>query len=226
MRERQRNSLRSPFGWGVLGLLGVGVSALILGLGSASSIYDYQDTVDGVHLPPVDAIVVLAGGRGRIAAAGDLWNRYGPQAPILYFSGVGPQTNFKMVQSQLRAGVTAVLQPEQVVIENESTNTEENALWLLRYARERSWNRVLLVTSRYHMKRARLIFGRLLERDAASRNLLKAPGATPVKPLEIETFSVYQEPFEPDEWLWTVHGTRVTLSEYVKWVYYSRFWKP
>ncbi|MBI3534975.1 MAG: hypothetical protein HY072_05770, partial [Deltaproteobacteria bacterium] len=43
---------------------------------SAGEIYEYKDTVDGVHLPKVDVIVCLAGGRGRITQASDLWYRY------------------------------------------------------------------------------------------------------------------------------------------------------
>ncbi len=205
---------------------------LALGLSSAESVYDYQDTVDGVRLPEVQAIVVLAGGRGRIAAAGDIWNRYRERSgadlglPVLYVSGVGPQTTFKVIQGQLRPGVTEVIRPEQVVIENESTNTEENALWLARYARERSWSRVLLITSSYHMKRARLIFSRVLERDAAARNALRANESPRASSVQVDTLSVYQEPFEPGEWITSVHGARVTIGEYFKWLYYTRFWEP
>src|ERR1017187_6074086 len=86
--------------------LGGGISfGIALFFRFAGDIYDYQDTVDGVHLPHVDAIVCLAGGRGRIAAAGDIWYRYWElahsplvgigknpvpdQTPILYLSGMG-----------------------------------------------------------------------------------------------------------------------------------------
>jgi hypothetical protein len=206
---------------------------LVLGFSSAGGIYDYNDTVDGVRLPPVDAIVVLAGGRGRIAVAGDLWNRYreqaektGALAPVFYLSGVGPQTNFKTLERQLRPGVVAVLKPEQVVLEKESTNTEENALWLAGYARERAWRRVLLVTSSYHMKRARLIFSRVLELDAQFRNAFRASESPRAHSVELETLSVYQDPFEPGEWIRSLHGARVTLEEHLKWVYYTRFWNP
>jgi uncharacterized SAM-binding protein YcdF (DUF218 family) len=222
--------------WGVWSrsILGLTVAlgiALGFGLTSAGSIYDYEDTVDGVRLPAVQAIVVLAGGRGRIGFAGDLWNRYREMAPhqaapSLYLSGVGPQTTFKGVQGQLRPGVREVLKTEQVVIENESTNTEENARWLVRYARERGWDRVLLVTSSYHMKRARLIFDQILENEAIRRNALRAAEGPRLSPVQLETLSVFQDPFEPGEWISSVHGIRVTLGEYLKWLYYSRFWQP
>ncbi len=226
-RIRRKRSLWWGGGLGAVLLLG----ALIFGLSSAGSIYSYQDTVDGVRLPAVDAIVVLAGGRGRIAVAGDLWNRYREIArpaapPVLYFSGVGRQTTFALVRGQLRPGVTEVIQPEQVVVENESSNTEENALWLARYARERGWNRVLLVTSSYHMKRARLIFAQVLADEARRRNAMRLAEGVQLVPVEVETLSVYQDPFEPGEWLTSLHGARVTLIEYLKWIYYTRFWGP
>ena len=230
MRDKSR-SIRRFYQWS-LGAGGVFLVVLGLGFSSAGSVYDYQDTVDGVRLPEVQAIVVLAGGRGRIAAAGDIGNRYRERLggdlglPVLYVSGVGPQTTFKVIQGQLRPGVTEVIRPEQVVIENESTNTEENALWLARYARERSWSRVLLITSSYHMKRARLIFSRVLERDAAARNALRANESPRASSVQVDTLSVYQEPFEPGEWITSVHGARVTIGEYFKWLYYTRFWEP
>src|SRR5690348_11457137 len=65
-----------------LGTFGMISGCLTLGIAyySAGEIYEYQDTVDGAHLPNIDAIVCLAGGRGRIAAAGDLWYRYWERA--------------------------------------------------------------------------------------------------------------------------------------------------
>jgi uncharacterized SAM-binding protein YcdF (DUF218 family) len=204
---------------------GMAVSALGLAYLLAGEIYDYQDTFDGVHLPEVDAIVCLAGGRGRIAAAGDLWYRYWEQGrlkgdsrvPVLFVSGMGPYSNWGTLAQQLRRGVLEVIRPENVVLETESFNTDANARWLARYARERGWERILLVTSPYHMKRSRLIFERTLAPDATQ-------GLE--KPLRIETFSVYQEPFEPNEWRSGLHGIRVTITEYLKWIYYRSFWRP
>jgi uncharacterized SAM-binding protein YcdF (DUF218 family) len=209
--------------------------------GTADAVYAYQDTVDGVHLPEVDAIVCLAGGRGRISAAGDLWYRYWEQdlsrssipgpprksaRPILYFSGVGAPSTWKSVRSQLRSGVMQVIEPRDVILENQSTSTEENALWLLQYARERNWKSFLIVTSRYHMRRARLIFERLFEKERQLRTVLRPADAAPLEPIRIETLSVYQEPFEPGEWADDVHGVRVTLGEFFKWIYYAHLWNP
>jgi uncharacterized SAM-binding protein YcdF (DUF218 family) len=198
---------RSLLSVGML-LVGMLAGAFAVALFTAGDLYEYQDTWDGTRLPKVDSIVCLAGGRGRIATAGDLWLRYWEASPtsvpILYFSGLGHQVGFGDLGHQLRRGLQDVLTPERVVIENESENTEENAQFLVRHAKQKQWGSVLLVTSPYHMRRARLI----LEREARIQNL----------PLRVETYSVFQEPFEPGDWRTSLHGIRVTLTEYLKFL--------
>jgi uncharacterized SAM-binding protein YcdF (DUF218 family) len=201
-------------------LIGITVGALGLAYLLAGEIYDYQDSVDGVHLPKVDAIVCLAGGRGRIAAAGDLWYRYWEvsqkppigKPPLLYLSGMGHQARWNVLNHQLRRGVLGVIQPEDVLMETESGNTEANARWFAKYAKDRGWRKVILLTSPYHMRRARYIF------DATLVSL----GI----PISVETLSVFQEPFEHGEWRSAFHGVHVTILEYLKWVYTRSVWKP
>jgi hypothetical protein len=201
-------------------ILGIALGSMALPLILAGDIYDYQDTVDGVHLPDVDAIVCLAGGRGRIAAAGDLWYRYREDGlqevppknpPLLYISGMGPQSTWPVFVRQLRTGVRPVIKPDQVYLETESTNTEANALWLARFAEKRGIHKILLMTSPYHMKRAAFIFERTL----------KSHGLT----IQIQTLSALQEPFGEGEWRGSLHGVHVTVGEYIKWVYYKYFWR-
>jgi uncharacterized SAM-binding protein YcdF (DUF218 family) len=201
----------------VVAIVGMVIGALLFASVMAGEIYEFQDTVDGVHLPQVDAIVVLAGGRGRISNAGDLWNRYREQfprdqVPVLYVSGMGHQSSWSSFARQLRRGVLEVIRPENVVLETESMNTEENARWLVRTVRQRGWKKILLTTSSYHMKRARMML------DETFRSL-----GTPVA---IETLSIYQDPFEQAEWRSSFIGFRVTLIEYLKLIYYKHFWVP
>lgn len=203
---------------------GLILGSLVLPYILAGEIYEYQDSVDGVHLPPVDAIVCLAGGRGRISAAGDLWYRYmemsgeqesGVSLPVLYVSGMGPKANWGVFRRQLRSGVRDVIRPEHVVIENESYNTETNAQWFRKFVAGRNWKRVILITSSYHMRRSQLIFHRVLQGIPTERG-----------GVQVETLSAFQDPFEPGEWRTSVHGTHVTLVEYLKWIYYRFFWNP
>ena len=191
----------------------------------AGDLYDYVDTVDGVKLPPVDAIAVLAGGRGRIGVASDVWYRYWElgqfplrgtdrapvpeKAPILYLAGMGERATFATVQAQVRRGVKEVLKTENVILENRSRNTVENAQVIAAEASVRGWERVLLITSPYHMRRAKL----LLEAEFRERG---------IQP-QIETYTVWSEVFDAQDWRESTQGVRVTLEEYFKWRYQK--WK-
>lgn len=209
--------------WKNLLLLLSGILIGILGFAFllAGDIYDFSDSANSAHLPPVDAIVCLGGGRGRISAAGDIWYQYWlekkalsqtPPAsppPILYFAGMGKQATWSLISRQVRRSVLQVIRPQDVVIETESSNTDANAQWLGRYAKEQNWKRILLVTSTYHMKRARFLFEKILRSQGY--------------PVEIQTFSVSQEPFNPRDWRKDLVGIRVTVLEYLKWIYYRSF---
>lgn len=225
MRLRLKLKIKRYFFY-ILGLVsGILITGISLPYFIAGEIYDYQDTVDGVHLPEVDAIVCLAGGKGRISAAGDIWYRYreaiqqgtGTSAhslhflPTLYISGMGPQSGFGVFSRQVRKGIREVIKPENVILEVESTNTEANARWFAKYALKKGWKKILLITSPYHMKRSVWIFEQVLK----NFNI----------PVKLDTLSIYQEPFEPGEWRQSIHGIHVTLLEYSKWIYYRWFWK-
>lgn len=201
----------------VLGLLS---GVLLFTFVKAGTIYEYADTLDGAKLPPTDAIVVLAGGRGRIAAAGDFWFRYFEReeagvieaAPFLYISGMGPNSNWATFEHSIRPGILKAMKPSNVVLETESRNTEENALWIVKNARLRGWKRIVLMTSPYHMRRSRYIFAKVLAQ-------------TELK-LEVDSLTIYQEAFSSEEWRDSANGIRVTMYEYLKWLYYTTFWKP
>lgn len=198
---------------------GVLVGALLIVCLQAGKLYDYKDTVDGAKVPEVDAIVCLAGGRGRIAAASDFWFRYYEleeqrkieKTPLLYISGMGSSSNWNTFSKLVRAGVLASMRPSDVTLETESLNTEENAIWVAKNAQLRGWKKIVLMTSPYHMKRATHIFQKVLKKY----NL----------PLPIETLSVYTEPFDPEDWYESFLGIRVTLWEYLKLIYYTTIWR-
>jgi uncharacterized SAM-binding protein YcdF (DUF218 family) len=206
-----------------------GISFFVLGLLSgillftfikAGTLYEYEDTLDGAKLPSTDAVVVLAGGRGRIAAAGDFWFRYYEReesgeieaAPFLYISGMGPNSNWTTFEKSIRPGILKAMKPSTVVLETESRNTEENAIWVVKNARLRGWKRIVLMTSPYHMRRSRYIFVKVLAQ-------------TELK-LEMESLTIYQEAFSAEEWRESLNGIRVTIMEYLKWLYYTTFWEP
>jgi uncharacterized SAM-binding protein YcdF (DUF218 family) len=115
-----------------------------------------------------DAIVVLAGGRGRIEEGVKLYKS--GQGRLLLLIGVDPAVRKRELFQGERAG--------NVYLENVSRNTVENALFARDLIIKHKVTSIKLITSRYHMKRATLIFRNALAKDIAiypypvdSRNL-------------------------------------------------------
>jgi uncharacterized SAM-binding protein YcdF (DUF218 family) len=115
-----------------------------------------------------DAVVVLTGGRGRVEEGIKLF-RAG-QGRLLLLIGVDPMVKKK----ELFRGQGA----DRVFIDQASRNTVENAIYARDLIIRHNITSVKLITSRYHMKRATLIFRNALSKDVAiyphpvdSRNL-------------------------------------------------------
>jgi uncharacterized SAM-binding protein YcdF (DUF218 family) len=108
-----------------------------------------------------DAIVVLAGGRGRIEEGVRLYREN--EARYLFLIGVDPAVRkgdlFREQQGE-RDG-------EGVILEKVSRNTLENALYARDLLSRKDIRSIELITSRYHMKRATLIFRNVLPKDIA-----------------------------------------------------------
>lgn len=108
-----------------------------------------------------DAIVVLAGGRGRVEEGVRLFRE--GKGNYLFLIGVDPTVR-KQDLFRDRQGETLA---ERVFLEKASRNTLENALYGREIIARRDVRSILLITSRYHMKRATLIFRNTLPRDIA-----------------------------------------------------------
>jgi uncharacterized SAM-binding protein YcdF (DUF218 family) len=115
-----------------------------------------------------DAIVVLAGGRGRVEEGIRLY-RAG-QGKMLFLIGVDPAVRKRDLLREEPG--------ESIYLENVSRNTLENALYARYLLARHEVSSIRLITSRYHMKRAVLIFRNVLPKDVAiypypvdSRNL-------------------------------------------------------
>ena len=108
-----------------------------------------------------DAIVVLTGGRGRVEEGIRLYREH--RARWLYLVGVDPavrKSDLFKEQAGKRGG-------EELVLEKSSRNTLENALYTRDLLARREIRSIQLITSRYHMKRAVLIFTSILPKDIA-----------------------------------------------------------
>lgn len=121
-----------------------------------------------------DAIVVLAGGRGRVDEGVRLF-RDG-KASWLFLVGVDPLVR----KADLYRNNHDDRASENVILEQKSRNTLENALYSRDLILGNRIHSIRLITSRYHMKRAALFFREVLPRDIAiyphpvdSRNLVQ-----------------------------------------------------
>jgi uncharacterized SAM-binding protein YcdF (DUF218 family) len=108
-----------------------------------------------------DAIVVLTGGRGRIEEGVRLYRE--KKARWLFLIGVDPSVQ----KRELLKGGDGEGDGEGVILEKVSRNTLENAFYSRDLIIKKDIRSIRLITSRYHMKRATLIFRNLLPKDVA-----------------------------------------------------------
>lgn len=108
-----------------------------------------------------DAVVVLAGGKGRIEEGVRLYRE--GKGERLFLIGVDPSVK----KSDLYKDTPEMRSSEQVYLEKVSRNTLENAIFARELILKNNVRSMLLITSRYHMKRSLLIFRNILPKDIA-----------------------------------------------------------
>ncbi len=195
----------------ILTLCGIGLVTgfWLFGLGP---IEDDDIEISKQRFAPVDVIVVLTGGRGRIPVAAKIWAQVREQypqqtlVPPFYIAGAGEHFDYRAIRHLLPEKLAQSLLETDVVIERASTNTIENAFWFATHAEKRGWNRILLVTSHYHMRRARFLFGYVLRcNPLVNIQFYSARGTLP----------------SWQNWRQTLTLWRLTIGEYFKWLYYQ-----
>jgi uncharacterized SAM-binding protein YcdF (DUF218 family) len=146
-----------------------------------------------------DAIVVLAGGKGRVEEGVRLYREQ--QGKYLFLIGVDPTVR----KSDLFRERTGERGSEGVFLEKVSRNTLENALYARDLLLKKQVRSITLITSRYHMKRAVLLF----------RNSL--PGEIAIYPHPVDTSNLKEE--------WWRHGGsfRLLFSEFYKYGLFRLF---
>ncbi len=106
-----------------------------------------------------DAIVVLAGGKGRVEEGVRLFRA--SRAEYLFFVGVDPSVR----KSDLYRPKPGDPSGENVILEKSSRNTLENSIFGRDVIVRSGVHSVILITSRYHLKRASILFRNSLPKD-------------------------------------------------------------
>ena len=132
--------------------------------------------VDNDCLSPSDAIILLEGdGFDRFRKAVSLYKQ--GQAPKIVFSGnitdydYGSYPFEEVLPRMLEAGVPE----EDIIHEDKSLNTREQAVEVVRMAQERGWKKLILVASHEHQYRAYLTFLREVLDSKSGITLYNAP---------------------------------------------------
>ncbi len=111
-----------------------------------------------------DAIVVFAGGVGESGEAGGGYMERVTQAIALYRAGYAPRMVFssgyvftlREAEVMKAVAVDNGVPASAIVLEEQATNTRENVTRTKQILDRHKWNRILLVSSPYHMRRAML----------------------------------------------------------------------
>ena len=153
----------------------------------------------GVETDPpqtADGIVVLTGGSSRVSDAMELLAAgYGKR---LWISGVHPTNAASDISRSLPDSQR--LMSCCVDLDRSAVNTRSNAAETRRWARERGFKSLIVVTSNYHMPRA------IVELSHAMPDVTLIP------------FAVIGDKWRDEPW-WTSGATfRLLLSEYAKYV--------
>jgi uncharacterized SAM-binding protein YcdF (DUF218 family) len=189
-------AMSAPRGW--LRAVVVAVLAIVF-VSAAIGFVGFLSQLRGAEMKPAspaDGIVVLTGGSSRVSDAIELLAAgYGKR---LLISGVHPTSAASDISRSLPDNQS--LLSCCVDLDHSAINTRSNAAETRRWAHERGFKSLIVVTSNYHMPRA------IVELSHAMPDMTLVP------------FAVVGDKWRDEPW-WTNGATlRLLLSEYVKYV--------
>src|SRR6201996_7226838 len=180
-------------------------SLLVVGIvATAAGFVGFLSQLRGAETRPprnADGIVVLTGGSSRVSDAMELLAGGFGKRPLI--SGVHPTNDVSDISRSLPDNPSSDNQSLLgccVDLDRSAVNTRSNAAETRRWAHERGFKSLIVVTSNYHMPRA------IVELSHAMPDIALIP------------FVVVGEKWRDDPW-WTSGTTlRLLMSEYVKYV--------
>jgi uncharacterized SAM-binding protein YcdF (DUF218 family) len=167
-------SLRAPTArWLRIAALVLGTGLLVLLVSLPLFVLPAVDEPEDLQAAPVDAVLVLGGGDGeRIGAALALLDRLPAPPPTLLLSVPyeAPLLSCGSVETMPSVEVRCIV-PEPLT-------TSGEAAVVTSMAAAAGWERLVVVTSDFHVTRSRLLFSRCTERLAPDLRVLWVAGET------------------------------------------------
>jgi uncharacterized SAM-binding protein YcdF (DUF218 family) len=115
------------------------------------------------HLEKADAIIAISGGDTQARTAEAIRLQKEGWAQNLIFSGAAKDPNSPSNALVMKRGaIAAGIAPSSIDVEELAMNTIGNATGTVKIINERHYKKIILVTSKYHQRRAGLEFQRLL----------------------------------------------------------------
>jgi uncharacterized SAM-binding protein YcdF (DUF218 family) len=145
-----------------------------------------------------DAIICLAGGKGRMLYAFELFRE--GFAEHLFFSGTDSSFSWNDLTKRLQLDEKEPFK-KRIFLDNTSRSTIENAFLSLQFVRKKNHRNILLVTSDYHMKRSYLIFRKIFPST-----------------IHIYTEITPSKTVTAKNWWRSLIGWRLLTLEWLKWV--------
>lgn len=154
------------------------------------------------RLTKVDVLVTLGGDSDRELYAAELYRQ--GLAPNIIMSGCCSSAA-KMAEKAIRAGVSA----SDIFLEEQAASTYENALYAKEIMLARNFKSAIIVSSPYHMRRAKLVFERVFKNTGVK--LLYSP--------------TMDSGFNVDGQCKSARDREIVRREYIKLIYYwFRYW--
>ncbi len=115
-----------------------------------------------------DAIVVIGGGAGESGVPGQGYEERVTHAVDLYKRGYASHTIFSSGYTNIMKepdvmkalAISLGVPSDAIIVETDSANTYKNVLNVREILKDKGWNKILLVSSPYHMRRVSLVFNR------------------------------------------------------------------
>jgi len=153
-------------------------------------------------LEKADLIVVVSGGEIKARVKEGAWLYDSGFAPKILFSGAAKEGDVSNALAMKRIAVSLGVSPDDILIEEESKDTEENAEFSSKIIKDLGSGSIILTTSPYHQRRTYLNFKKYLSED-----------------IKIINWSAQDSTWRKAGWWKNKESTRLTVSELIKLFY-------